>query len=76
MTAEKFMDSVSILDKLLYNILSDPSNSKFRTIRITNPVVNEKIWRRPSTVDILKLVKKNNIIIFFRWILFMMEMNI
>lgn len=40
---ETYVDGVAILLKLLDNVIREPQNNKYRTIRLENKVIKEKL---------------------------------
>ena len=48
--------SKEILLKLLRNVLKDPSNEKFRKVRLTNPKIKATITDVPPAMDLLLVV--------------------
>lgn len=50
-----FVDSISILLRILDNIIREPQNEKYRTIRLENKIIKEKLL---SLNGVYKLLKK------------------
>lgn len=40
---DTFVDSISILLRILDNVIREPQNDKYRTIRLENKIVKEKL---------------------------------
>lgn len=40
---ERYIEGAGILLKLLENVIKEPDNSKFRTIRLENKIIKEKL---------------------------------
>ncbi|XP_067001284.2 peptide-N(4)-(N-acetyl-beta-glucosaminyl)asparagine amidase isoform X1 [Anabrus simplex] len=51
--AEVFLDSTSILLKLMDNVIRNPSNPRYRSIRIANPTVSKKLMSAIGAMECL-----------------------
>eukprot|EP00933_Yihiella_yeosuensis_P074540 TRINITY_DN8348_c3_g1_i1.p1 TRINITY_DN8348_c3_g1~~TRINITY_DN8348_c3_g1_i1.p1 ORF type:complete len:349 (+),score=55.81 TRINITY_DN8348_c3_g1_i1:23-1048(+) len=51
---EEFLEAHKTMSKILGNIIADPKNEKFRTLRKTNAVVKEKL-RHPACIQALSM---------------------
>jgi len=47
-------DTLEIMDKLIRNVVRNPSEEKFRSIKLTNPKIAASITDVPGAIDILK----------------------
>jgi len=63
--AQTLLEVLNILEKVLSNIVKDPSNEKFRTLSLTNEKLKQNFFAYPSIFDILSIVgfrKKDDIL--------------
>ena len=49
-------ESLSTLHKVLSNLFTDPSNPKFRRLRLANPLIHDKLAQYESCVALLELL--------------------
>lgn len=52
--SEKALDTLELIDKLTQNIVRNPTEEKFRRIKLSNPKIAAAITNVPSAVDALK----------------------
>ena len=55
-TTQALSDVLSILEKILSNILKDQTNETFRTLKLTNEKLQQKLFAYQAVIDILTLV--------------------
>lgn len=54
--ANDFVDRISILLRILDNIIREPNNNKYRTIRLENKVIKEKLLSLDGAFQLLKKI--------------------
>eukprot|EP00958_Prasinococcus_capsulatus_P017430 scaffold1970_cov396-Prasinococcus_capsulatus_cf.AAC.9 len=47
----------SVLEKLLSNVLKEPANEKFRTVRFNNPALKAKLFSIPGAVEVCAVTR-------------------
>lgn len=55
-SSETFVDGVGILLRLLENVIREPGNAKFRTIRLGNKTIKEKLLSLSHIDNALKCI--------------------
>lgn len=51
-----YINSVSVLLRILDNIIAEPHNDKYRTIRLENKVIKEKLLALPGVRELLQAI--------------------
>jgi len=51
--SQKFLEALQILDKITINIVNDPKNEQFRTLKLTNEKLKEKLFRYTAGLELL-----------------------
>jgi hypothetical protein len=51
--SQKLIDALDILERVTMNIIKDPKNEQFRTLKLTNEKLQEKLFRYNSVMEIL-----------------------
>lgn len=54
--ADVFVDSLSIVQRILDNIIKEPHNEKYRTLRLQNKVVKEKLLSLKGVYQLLQKI--------------------
>ena len=54
--AQTLLDVLNILEKVLNNLIKDPSSEQFRTLKLTNEKLKQSFFAYPSVFDILSIV--------------------
>lgn len=55
-TSGEYIESVTILLRILNNIIRDPQNDKYRTIRLENQIINEKLLSLNGVRELLEKI--------------------
>lgn len=59
-TPQILLEVVNILEKVIGNLVKDPANETFRTLKLTNEKLKEKFFAYRSVLDILSLIGFSN----------------
>lgn len=54
--SDKYIESVTILLRILNNIIFDPQNDKYRTIRLENQIIKEKLLSLNGVRELLEKI--------------------
>lgn len=54
--ADSYVDSVTILLRILDNIIKEPHNEKYRSIRLENKVIKEQLLRLQGVRQLLEKI--------------------
>ncbi len=53
---ERLVQALDLAGKLLKNIIENPTEEKFRTVRRENPKIKEKLTKYKEGTDLIKLL--------------------
>ncbi len=51
--SQKFLEVLQILDKITSNIINEPKNEQFRTLKLSNQKLQEKLLRYNTAMELL-----------------------
>jgi hypothetical protein len=50
------LDSLTIIEKLCYNVIVNPKESKYRQVKLQNPKIESALVKVPNALDVMLLL--------------------